>query len=68
MLAGMITSQAHGEHHAKGNVSFSDGFGSPGVCDTAFGTRWDVVARRRREAELEWQEEQAALAAAMPAE
>ena len=68
VLAGMITSQAHGEHHAKGNVSFSDGFGSPGVCDTAFGTRWDVVARRRREAELEWQAEQAALAAATPAE
>lgn len=68
VLAGMITSQAHGEHHARGNVSFSDGFGSPGMCDSAFGTRWDVVAKRRREAEREWEAEQAALAAATPAE
>ena len=67
-LAHMMSSHAHGEHHSKGNVSFSDGFGSPAICDTAFGTRWDVVAKRRREAEVEWETEQAALAAAMPAE
>ena len=46
-VAGMISSHAHGEHHAKGNVSFSDGFGSPAVCDTVFGTRWDQVEARR---------------------
>ncbi len=48
VVAGLVTSHAHGEHHARGNVSFSDGFGSPGVCDTVFGTRWDKVASRRR--------------------
>ena len=68
VLGGLITSHAHGEHHAKGNVSFSDGFGSPGVCDSAFGTRWDVVAKSRRESELAWEAEQVALAAATPAE
>lgn len=47
-VASLISSHAHGEHHAKGNVSFSDGFGSPGVCDTMFGTRWDLVEARRR--------------------
>lgn len=60
-LAGLISSHAHGEHHAKGNVSFSDGFGSPGVCDTALGTRWDLVAARR-------EAEAAAAAGAAPAE
>lgn len=67
-LAGMITSQAHGEHHARGDVSFSDGVGSPGLCDRTFGTSWDVVARRRREAEIEWEAEQTAFAATNPAE
>ena len=61
ILAGQITSHAHGEHHAKGNVSFSDGFGSPGVCDKAFGTRWDQVEARGRV-------EDARVAAATPAE
>ncbi len=61
LLAGQITSHAHGEHHAKGNVSFSDGFGSPGVCDSAFGTRWDLVEARSRAAD-------AHAAAATPAE
>jgi sterol desaturase/sphingolipid hydroxylase (fatty acid hydroxylase superfamily) len=46
-LANFITSHAHGEHHVRGNVSFSDGFGSPGVCDSVFGTRWDQVEARR---------------------
>jgi sterol desaturase/sphingolipid hydroxylase (fatty acid hydroxylase superfamily) len=43
LLAGLISSKAHGEHHRRGDVSFSDGFGSPGLCDTLFGTRWDKV-------------------------
>ncbi len=60
VLGGLITSHAHGEHHAKGNVSFSDGFGSPAVCDTVFGTRWDKVEARRRAEAVE--------AAATPAE
>lgn len=47
-IAGFITSHAHGEHHMKGNVSFSDGFGSPGVCDKVFGTGWDHVEARNR--------------------
>lgn len=56
-LADNLTSRAHGEHHTRGNVSFSDGFGSPGICDTFFGTRWDkaapVVSRvARRETSL----------------
>ncbi|MGD0634349.1 MAG: sterol desaturase family protein [Beijerinckiaceae bacterium] len=50
-LAAMITSHAHGQHHVKGNVSFSDGFGSPGICDSMFGTRWDLVEARERAAE-----------------
>jgi sterol desaturase/sphingolipid hydroxylase (fatty acid hydroxylase superfamily) len=51
ILALLITSKAHGEHHRRGNVSFSDGFGSPGLCDTVFKTRWDLAAleTRRRE-------------------
>ena len=48
VIGSLITSHAHGEHHAKGNVSFSDGFGSPGVCDSMFGTRWDIVATRNK--------------------
>jgi sterol desaturase/sphingolipid hydroxylase (fatty acid hydroxylase superfamily) len=43
-IAGGITSRAHAEHHRQNNVSFSDGFGSPGICDTLFGTRWDQVS------------------------
>ena len=39
--ASIISSHAHGEHHRRYSVSFSDGFGSPGLCDTLFGTRWD---------------------------
>jgi hypothetical protein len=40
-IASFVSSHAHGEHHRRGGVSFSDGFGSPGICDTIFGTRWD---------------------------
>jgi sterol desaturase/sphingolipid hydroxylase (fatty acid hydroxylase superfamily) len=39
--ASFISSHAHGQHHRRSTVSFSDGFGSPGLCDTLFGTRWD---------------------------
>lgn len=46
----LISSHAHGQHHTKGNVSFSDGFGSPGVCDRVFGTAWDQVEARKRAA------------------
>jgi len=41
----LVSSHAHGEHHRVGDVSFSDGFGSPGICDTLFATRWDLVER-----------------------
>jgi sterol desaturase/sphingolipid hydroxylase (fatty acid hydroxylase superfamily) len=49
-LATAVTSKAHGEHHRRSNVSFSDGFGSPGICDTIFKTRWDIVEAARRDA------------------
>lgn len=47
-LAPLLSSRAHAEHHARGNVSFSDGFGSSSICDTVFRTRWDMVAARSR--------------------
>jgi sterol desaturase/sphingolipid hydroxylase (fatty acid hydroxylase superfamily) len=53
-IAGAITSRAHAEHHRYNNVSFSDGFGSPGICDTLLGTRWDqadTTARNRTPAQ-----------------
>lgn len=59
LLAGLVDNRAHGEHHSRANVSFSDGFGSPGICDTLFGTRWDLVAARRVAAEKEWQAQRA---------
>ena len=37
------SSHAHGEHHRRWHVSFSDGFGSPGLCDWMFRTRWDLL-------------------------
>jgi sterol desaturase/sphingolipid hydroxylase (fatty acid hydroxylase superfamily) len=39
---GLVSSHAHAEHHRRWKVSFSDGFGSPGLCDTLFRTRWDL--------------------------
>ncbi len=36
----LISSHAHGQHHRRSSVSFSDGFGSPGLCDRLFGTSW----------------------------
>ncbi|EAW08974.1 sterol desaturase family protein [Aspergillus clavatus NRRL 1] len=59
VLHGLLDNRAHGEHHSRANVSFSDGFGSPGICDTLLGTRWDLVASRRAAAEQEWQAQQA---------
>ena len=47
-LAAAVTSKAHGEHHRRSNVSFSDGFGSPGICDTIFKTRWDLAEAGRK--------------------
>jgi sterol desaturase/sphingolipid hydroxylase (fatty acid hydroxylase superfamily) len=43
----MVSSHAHAEHHRRSDVSFSDGFGSPGLCDTLMGTRWDLAVRRK---------------------
>lgn len=48
VLAKMISSEAHAAHHSRGNVSFSDGFGSSNICDTIFRTRWDLSLRRER--------------------
>ena len=50
-LAYLVTSKAHGEHHRRSNVSFSDGFGSPGICDTIFKTRWDMAGTARKATE-----------------
>jgi sterol desaturase/sphingolipid hydroxylase (fatty acid hydroxylase superfamily) len=38
----LISSHAHAEHDRRWRVSFSDGFGSPGLCDWLFRTRWDL--------------------------
>jgi sterol desaturase/sphingolipid hydroxylase (fatty acid hydroxylase superfamily) len=38
----LVSSHAHGEHHRRSSVSFSDGFGSPGLSDLMFRTRWDL--------------------------
>lgn len=55
-LDNLLDNRSHSEHHVKANVSFSDGFGSPGICDTLMGTRWDLFAKRRMDnAEREWQ-------------
>jgi hypothetical protein len=47
-LGKMLSTEAHGFHHTRGNVSFSDGFGSSNICDTVFKTRWDLVPARER--------------------
>ncbi len=47
-LAKMVSSEAHAAHHSRGNVSYSDGFGSTNICDTLFRTRFDLVSDRRR--------------------
>ena len=46
-LARMVSSEAHAAHHSRGDVSFSDGFGSSNLCDTLFRTRFDLVPQRR---------------------
>lgn len=43
----MLSSEAHAAHHARGNVSFSDGFGSSSICDTLFRTRFDLAPNPR---------------------
>lgn len=50
MLATALSSEAHAAHHSRGDVSFADGFGSPGLCDTIFRTRWDLAPQRRERA------------------
>jgi sterol desaturase/sphingolipid hydroxylase (fatty acid hydroxylase superfamily) len=40
--ANLTSSHAHAEHHRRSTVSFSDGFGSPGLSDWLFATRWDL--------------------------
>ena len=60
VLKQLLDNRAHREHHIRANVSFSDGFGSPGLCDTLFGTRWDLVARiRAKDVEKEWRQQRA---------
>ncbi|ORX34845.1 hypothetical protein BD324DRAFT_635339 [Kockovaella imperatae] len=56
LLASFLDNRAHSEHHTRANVSFSDGFGSPGICDTLFGTRWDLTPRQSRLVEAEWRD------------
>ncbi|MBI1868014.1 MAG: sterol desaturase family protein [Methylocystis sp.] len=46
-FAATLSSKAHGEHHRRWDVSFSDGFGSPGICDTLLRTRWDLIGTKR---------------------
>ncbi|CAK9782321.1 hypothetical protein CC85DRAFT_282362 [Cutaneotrichosporon oleaginosum] len=53
-LADFLDNRAHLEHHTRGYVSFSDGFGSPGILDTLLRTRWDLSERRRADVEREW--------------
>lgn len=50
ILGMMLSTEAHGYHHTRGNVSFSDGFGSSNICDTLFKTRWDLAPGRERSA------------------
>ena len=57
--AGRISSKAHAEHHSRGNVSYSDGFGSSNICDTVFQTRWDLVKPRERQRRAEQQGQEA---------
>ena len=54
-VATRVNSRAHAEHHSRGNVSFSDGFGSSNICDTVFATRWDLVGPRERRRRSEQQ-------------
>ncbi|TPX13342.1 uncharacterized protein E0L32_006315 [Thyridium curvatum] len=69
ILGSFLDNRSHTEHHVRAHVSFSDGFGSPGICDTVMGTRWDLAAARRRAeaAEREWQRQQAKLDLAVKA-
>ncbi|BEI87219.1 hypothetical protein CcaverHIS002_0705650 [Cutaneotrichosporon cavernicola] len=53
-LADFLDNRAHLEHHMRGYVSFSDGFGSPSILDTLLRTKWDLSDRRRADVEREW--------------
>lgn len=53
-LADFLDNRAHLEHHMRGYVSFSDGFGSPSILDTYFRTKWDLSERRKADVEREW--------------
>lgn len=53
-LGGILDNRAHGEHLSRAHVSFADGFGSPGICDTLFGTRFDLPGVQRELVEKEW--------------
>ncbi len=57
VLGKLLSAKAHAAHHLRGNVSFSDGFGSFDICDILFRTRFDLAAETRELAD-------AALAAA----
>lgn len=60
LVGKIFDNRAHGEHHARATVSFADGFGSPGLCDTLLRTRWDLSSARREQVEREWKEQRAA--------
>lgn len=66
-LAKFLSNKAHQEHHTRGNVSFSDGFGSSNICDTVLKTRWDLVGLRQRRRVREGQPDIPAGAAAREA-
>ncbi len=53
-LADFLDNRAHLEHHMRGYVSFSDGFGSPSILDTFFRTKWDLSEKRKADVEREW--------------
>lgn len=53
-LADFLDNRAHLEHHMRGYVSFSDGFGSPSILDAFFRTKWSLSEKRRADVEREW--------------
>lgn len=53
-LADFLDNRSHLEHHMRGYVSFSDGFGSPSILDNLLRTKWNLSERRRADVEREW--------------
>lgn len=53
-LADFLDNRSHLEHHMRGYVSFSDGFGSPGILDQFLRTKWNLSERRKADVEREW--------------